>query len=283
MGSQQCFARRHMSPGDFAYYSYALAVSRGSGIFYSDDRRDAKEFGEDGISNRTIFDSRKRLEKTGWLVRRQTGRRLKRNPLTGVFESIQYRVLTHAEWIATHPGRCRFTKPDPNIGTGEGTPETPDADSATGPDAISATGEQAPDADSSITGRSFVPHLTQILPSPDADSAAKSSKEREEEREEKGGPIARPLSSLRESPSSAETRASATDQTQRLSLKAKAKKRAIPKRKQSVAKSHAFWLAAHGRGGTEYLKKVGVSAPAHLTDAEFEAAMRHFQTGERVH
>src|SRR5258708_4200538 len=126
MSGPKCFARRHMSPTDYAFYDYAITVSRGSGIFYSDDRRDAKEFGVDGISKNTITESRRRLERGGWFLRKHMGRRLKRNPLTGVFESLQYRVLTHEEWVTAHPGQCRVTKPDPNIGTG------PVPDSGTG-------------------------------------------------------------------------------------------------------------------------------------------------------
>jgi hypothetical protein len=172
----QCFARRHMSPGDYAYYSYALAVSRGTGIFYSDDRRDAKEFGG-GISPRTIFGSRGRLEERGWFVRIDKGPRQKRNPVTGHMLSLRYRVLTHEEWTALHPGHCYFTKP-------------PAADSATGPDAQFATGEVSPAADPSVTGCSFGNDRLQFLHSPAADSAAKVCKESREGRaEEKREPL----------------------------------------------------------------------------------------------
>jgi hypothetical protein len=145
----QCFARRHLSPTDSAYHSYALAVSRGSGIFYSDDRRDAKEFGG-GISPRTIFGSRGRLEERGWFVRMDKGTRQKRNPVTGHMLSIRYRVLTHDEWAALHPGHCYFAK-------------SPAVDSATGPDAQSATGEVSPAAVLVMTGCSFCIHRLQIL------------------------------------------------------------------------------------------------------------------------
>jgi hypothetical protein len=56
-----------------------------------------------------------------------------------------------------------------------------------------------------------------------------------------------------------------------------------PKGKQTIARSHQFWLAATGGRGTEFLRKVGVSAPRHLTDEQFEAAMRFFQqSSQRV-
>ena len=160
---QCCFARRHQKPGDCAYYQYAFSVSRGprgSGVFYSDDRRDAEQFGPEGVSNRTIFDSRQRLEKAGWLVRIDKGEQKRQNPATGKFASIRYRVLSHDEWVAANPGHCRFPKQERQ--------EIPDA--------VSAAGNDSPDAECSDTCSSFVSHLTQICPSPDAETAAKTVK-----------------------------------------------------------------------------------------------------------
>jgi hypothetical protein len=151
-----CFARRHMSPAASAFHAYALAVSRTSGVFYSDDRRDAKEFGEYGISYRTIYGLRRFLDRAHWFVRIDKGSRIKRNPKTGTFESIRYRVLSHDEWAAEHPGSCRFLKP-----------VSPDANIATGPDAENATGGDATSCDS-------LPHQLQIPAAPVAIFAAKT-------------------------------------------------------------------------------------------------------------
>jgi hypothetical protein len=272
----QCFSRRHMRPADFAFYDYAAVISKG-GVFYSDDRRDSKEFGG-GVSPRTIFGSRHRLEQAGWLKRIDKGPRQKFNPVTGRTLSIRYRVLSHSEWAAAHPGKCRFTEQD------QSKPETPVAEIATGPAAESATGENPPDADSAEPVADFV--------KPVADSAAKRSKERREKKEEKGGPISHSLN--RESLSS-EARASDSaepDQTQEtLSLaktKPQSQKKPNPKRGNrkpyNHARSHQFWLVAGGRGGYEYLKKTfGVSSPARLNDEQFQIAMRFFQSSQRVH
>src|SRR5258708_7570789 len=102
--TKRCFARRHMPAQIESFHGYALAVSRESGIFYSDARRDAEEF---GVDKNTIHTWTRWLEKRDWMVRLDKGKRLKRNPVTGMFESIRYCVLSHDEWAARHPGQCR--------------------------------------------------------------------------------------------------------------------------------------------------------------------------------
>jgi hypothetical protein len=106
--SMRCFARRHMAPAIAAFHDYARRVSEKSGIFYSDARRDAAEFGESGVSKNTINGWIHWLESSGWFKRIDRGKRLKRNPLTGSYESIRYEVLGHDEWAKDHPGQCRF-------------------------------------------------------------------------------------------------------------------------------------------------------------------------------
>ena len=146
----RCFARRHMSMAASAYHSYAFGVSRTSAVFYSDDRRDAEEF---GVSNKTIFDLRTWLEHHGWLLPIDKGSKRKRNPVTGHWLSIRYRVLSHDEWAATHHG-CRFPRPgNKNIPPDVKSTARPDVESTSGPDVESAAGEQSPDVDSSFTGR----------------------------------------------------------------------------------------------------------------------------------
>lgn len=146
-----CFARRHMSMAASAYHSYALAVSRNSGVFYSDDRRDAAEF---SASARTIFALRSWLEHHGWFRPVDKGKRRQRNSVTGQFLAIRYRVLDHDEWTMVHPGHCRF----PRQGNNPVSPDVKSADgpaeeSTDGPDAKSTDGETPPSADSSSTVR----------------------------------------------------------------------------------------------------------------------------------
>jgi hypothetical protein len=166
----QCFARRHMKLGDYALYDYAAAVSRASGVFFSNDRRDAKEFGS-GVSPRTIFASRSRLEQAGWLKRIDKGPRQKFNPVTGQTLSIRYRVLSHGEWATAHCGKCRFAEQD------QSKPETPAAESATGPAAESIAGLDA-ESENPAAGCEK-PVADSVKPA--AESAAKKSKERREE------------------------------------------------------------------------------------------------------
>ena len=93
-GEPMCFSRRHMPPDVSAFHEYALAVSHHSGIFYSNVRRDSWEFGvsKDRVSRWTKF-----LEQRGWFRRIDRSKRLKRNPHTGLLESIRYAVIPHEE------------------------------------------------------------------------------------------------------------------------------------------------------------------------------------------
>src|SRR5260221_6779640 len=105
-----CFPRNHQTPGESALHNYMIGASRKSGIFYSDDRRDAgqsdsQNSGGGKVSKNSIAVWRHSLEKKGWIERIDGGPR-QRNPLTGMWASIQYRVLTHAQWVAKYPDRC---------------------------------------------------------------------------------------------------------------------------------------------------------------------------------
>jgi hypothetical protein len=105
-----CFPRNHQTPGESALHNYMTGASRKSGIFYSDDRRDAKQFksqksGGGKVSKNTVAVWRHSLERKGWIERIDGGPR-QRNPSTGMWASIRYRVLTHAQWLAKYPGRC---------------------------------------------------------------------------------------------------------------------------------------------------------------------------------
>jgi len=174
---ERCFARRHMRPGDFALYSYALAVSQQSGVFYSDDRRDAEEFGEHGVSKNTVCESRGRLEDHDWFVRIDKGQRRKRNSLTGSWEPLRYHVLTHKEWIAKHPRRCRFPKPlVADFATGG---ESPVPNTGTGPVPNTGTGETAPVPNSDSTGPN-----SWVVPVPNSGTKEVKKERKEGRREE---------------------------------------------------------------------------------------------------
>lgn len=97
-----CFARRHLKMNEVAYHVYALAVSRESGIFYRDDRRDAKEF---LAGKSTICRIAQAVEEKGFMVLLEPRTRL----ANGQLASGKYKVLTHEEWAAYHPGECRST------------------------------------------------------------------------------------------------------------------------------------------------------------------------------
>jgi len=108
--SRFCFPRNHQTPGESALHNYMAGASRKSGVFYSDDRRDAGQFespkdAAKRISKNTITKWRHGLENKGWIERLDKGPR-QRNPVTGLYASIRYRVLTHNEWVAKYPDRC---------------------------------------------------------------------------------------------------------------------------------------------------------------------------------
>jgi hypothetical protein len=142
-----CYARRHMSMAAAAYHDYALTVSWQSKVFYSNDRGVAEDF---GVSPTTILGLRTWLEDRGWILPLDKGAKRKRNRVTGHYLPIRYRVLSHDEWVAAHPGHCRFIKPDPN---------SPAPDSAAGPASETVAGEQspAPDFDSTCTSLPIPP------------------------------------------------------------------------------------------------------------------------------
>ena len=58
-----------------SFHGYALATSHKSGIFYSDVRRDAEDY---GVNKDTIATWTKWLEEEGWFERLDSN--LKRNP-----------------------------------------------------------------------------------------------------------------------------------------------------------------------------------------------------------
>ena len=106
--TKRCFARRHLSSNETAYYNYVWGVSRRDGEFRSDDRRDAWDLKGKASAKNSITRWRQSLAKKGWIV--ETKKR-QRNPLTGAYSSIHYRVLSHQEWVEKHgESECRDLK-----------------------------------------------------------------------------------------------------------------------------------------------------------------------------
>jgi hypothetical protein len=88
-----------------SYYSYMLAVSKDSGIFFRDDRRDAQEFHAD---KDTITGWSKFIENHRWSVLNRDERKIW-SEKSGRFISIPYRVLTHDEYVELYgPDECSY-------------------------------------------------------------------------------------------------------------------------------------------------------------------------------
>jgi len=236
----QCFARRHMSMAACAYHSYAFGVSATSRVFYSNDRRDAEEF---HASKNTVGTIRAALERRGWLVPLDKGKKRKVNPVTGQRMSIRYRVLSHDEWAATHPGHCHFPKPEnpvPNLGTGP-VPNT-------------GTGEES----QSQILESPVPNIDFACPKNDVSPVPKiGTKVVSDSKSLRGGG-----GSPKEEPVPKTGTGTQTAAKQ--------------KHEYDHQRSRRFWKAAP-IGCVPWLKKTfGVTSPARLTDEQYKAAMEYF-------
>jgi len=106
--TKRCFARRHLSSNETAYYDYVWGVSRRDGEFRSDDRRDAWDLKGKTSAKNSITRWRLSLEKKGWIIRTKESHQ---NPLTGKYSAIHYRVLSHEEWVERHgANQCRDLK-----------------------------------------------------------------------------------------------------------------------------------------------------------------------------
>ena len=98
-----CFARRHMKPAIFGFYTYVLQLTSKTGVFYTDTRRDAWEF---SVDRGTIATWTKFLARRGWL--RLTSKST-RHPVTGMWSQQTYGVLTHKQWVeAMGTDQCRY-------------------------------------------------------------------------------------------------------------------------------------------------------------------------------
>ena len=95
----KCFACHHMTPVEFAVWDFGRSVSHRSGELNFNGRKIAASF--QGLGKSTVYEAATSLTAKGFFklvkdTKRQGGRYTPR----------QYRVLSHAEWAAEHPGQC---------------------------------------------------------------------------------------------------------------------------------------------------------------------------------
>ena len=113
----RCFESQHMHPREWGLLHVLQRVTKGcKSILFFDGPTIATWF--TGVSKSAIYESKDRLVDDGWLVP-LNGKGRKRRSGSKRFESTQYRVLSHDEWIKTHKGKCQ---PFRNEGT-ESIPE----------------------------------------------------------------------------------------------------------------------------------------------------------------
>ena len=100
-----CRERNHMTPVEYALYTFARQVSYESKQFYFDGRKTAAEFLT--ASKDTMYRASKRLKDRGWFIEVRPAKRLK----NGMFCHATFEVLTHEEWIRKHgTGKCKIDK-----------------------------------------------------------------------------------------------------------------------------------------------------------------------------
>ena len=116
-----CFAHRHMSFADYGIYNVVKAwayqkSAKVKGTLFMDGNRISREFGVGSKS--TVYNFRDRMVEAGWLVHldsvtvdSETGKKIKkRNKRNGKLSSERYKVLTHEQWAAAHPGACALCR-----------------------------------------------------------------------------------------------------------------------------------------------------------------------------
>lgn len=97
----RCFAHCHLSASEYGFYDVCRSLSHKTGVLYFDGRDIAGRFGS--MAPSTAYNLAARLVKKGWLVLTKDSQRLS----SGRFSARHYRVLSHEEWAAEHPRRCR--------------------------------------------------------------------------------------------------------------------------------------------------------------------------------
>jgi hypothetical protein len=83
----------------------------------------------------TIYRITKQLVNKGWFIVRNKGGHRK----NGTFESTQYMVVSHTDWVQTHNGQCRVTGESSSLKTGDQSrnPDRTSPENTTGPVEIS--------------------------------------------------------------------------------------------------------------------------------------------------
>jgi hypothetical protein len=95
-----CFAHCHMRAAEYGFYELCRALAHKTGTVYFDGRKIAARFGR--MSKTTAYDLAHALTEKGFFeVVRQPGYRK-----NGTFQPYYFRVLSHKEWAAEHPGKC---------------------------------------------------------------------------------------------------------------------------------------------------------------------------------
>jgi len=94
----KCHYRPHLRGAALSIYEFAVAASRGTGVFYASVQACVRAT---GYCHNTVTATLKRLCARGWFAsigsRRDGG---------GHFQPNRYRVVLHAEWAVAHPGQC---------------------------------------------------------------------------------------------------------------------------------------------------------------------------------
>jgi hypothetical protein len=98
--SRTCEPRRHLTVEEYGLYVYVIRVSFHSGVLYADARSIAEQFS--GTRKGVIYRLLAQLTKKGWLQIEKPAKR----QASGLFSATEYKPVSHADWIKTHPGRC---------------------------------------------------------------------------------------------------------------------------------------------------------------------------------
>ena len=109
---KRCYAYRHMSPGEFVVYNVMVAYATTARHSREGDEVKGPLLFESAIRpalcnatnlpENTVTRHRDRLKSLGWLIEVQK----KKRKSDGKWQPAVYRVLTHEEFIATHPDSC---------------------------------------------------------------------------------------------------------------------------------------------------------------------------------
>jgi hypothetical protein len=100
--AKPCYASQHLTPAEWGVLEVCLRLTLGGkNRLFLDGRSLANRFDQTGKA--TVYRIVKELERKGWLVRVDGG---KRNQQTGMYDSTKYRVLSHQEWTKLDGNTC---------------------------------------------------------------------------------------------------------------------------------------------------------------------------------